>query len=96
MCKVAAYRPNFANLCLINIARLYIGGWGMPNSEQCEQKAAECLRLARVMTDNTNKALLHQMALAWIERANQIRAKSDHLSQLRPEVPATIRGGPGR
>ena len=45
---------------------------------ECEQKAVECLRLARVMSDNTNKALLHQMALAWIERANQIRARSKH------------------
>ena len=44
----------------------------MPISEY-EQKAVECLRLARVMSDNTNKALLHQMALAWIERANQIK-----------------------
>jgi hypothetical protein len=42
-------------------------------SEQCEQKAVECLRLAQVMLDSTNKALLHQMALAWIKRANQIK-----------------------
>ena len=34
-----------------------------------EQKAVDCLRLARVMRDNTTKALFHQMALAWIERA---------------------------
>jgi hypothetical protein len=44
---------------------------------ECEQKAVECLRLARVMSDNTNKALLHQMALAWIERANQIKTRGD-------------------
>jgi hypothetical protein len=31
-------------------------GRGMPISEY-EQKAVECLRLARVMSDNTNKAL---------------------------------------
>jgi hypothetical protein len=47
----------------------------MPISEY-EQRAVECLRLARVMSDNTNKALLHQMALAWIERANQIKTRS--------------------
>jgi hypothetical protein len=41
-----------------------------------EQKAVDCLRLARVMRDNTNKALFRQMALAWIERANQL--KTDH------------------
>jgi hypothetical protein len=47
-------------------------------SEEYEQKAVECLRLARVMSDNTNKALFRQMALAWMERANQIKRKSDH------------------
>jgi hypothetical protein len=62
--------------------------------EQCEQKAAECLRLARVMMDSTNKALLHQMALAWIERANQIRAKATTLSQLRPNARHDPRGRP--
>jgi hypothetical protein len=51
-------------------------GRGM--SEEYEQKAVECLRLARVMRDNTNKALLRQMALAWIERANQIKRKGNH------------------
>jgi hypothetical protein len=77
MCKASfGVPPKFCqNLCHINIGGLYIAGWGMP--EQCEQKAADCLRAARVMSDNTNKALLHQMALAWIERANQIRAKSE-------------------
>jgi hypothetical protein len=45
----------------------------MPTAKECEQKAAECLRLAQAMSDNTNKALFHQMALAWIERANQLK-----------------------
>jgi hypothetical protein len=53
----------------------------MPISEY-EQKAVECLRLARVMSDNTNKALLHQMALAWIERANQIKTR--HSESVEP------------
>jgi hypothetical protein len=43
-----------------------------------EQKAVECLCLALVMSDNTNRALLHHMALAWIERANQTKTKSNH------------------
>ena len=43
-----------------------------------EQKALECLRLARVMSDNTNKALLRQMALARIEREKQIKEKRNH------------------
>ena len=55
----------------------------MPTSGEYEQKAAECLRLARVMSDNTNKALLHQMALAWIERANQIGPTRSLSPQLR-------------
>jgi hypothetical protein len=45
----------------------------MPTPEECEQKAAECLRLARVMSDLSHKALLLQMALAWTERANQVK-----------------------
>ena len=48
-----------------------------------EQKAVECLRLARVMSDNTNKALLRQMALAWIERANQIKTKKKSFRKRR-------------
>jgi hypothetical protein len=51
----------------------------MPISHlEYEQKAVECLRLARVMSDSTNRALLHHMALAWIERANQTKTKSNH------------------
>jgi hypothetical protein len=55
----------------------------MPISDY-EQKAVECLRLARVMRDNTNKALFHQMALAWIERANQIKTRSVHSESADP------------
>jgi CTP synthase (UTP-ammonia lyase) len=47
-------------------------------SEERERKAVECLRLAQVMSDKTNTAFLHQMALAWIERANQIKTKRNH------------------
>ena len=52
---------------------------------ECERKAVECLRLARVMSDDTNKALLHQMALAWIERANQKIKQSDHSESADPK-----------
>jgi hypothetical protein len=46
----------------------------MPISHlEYEQKAVECLRRARVMSDNTHRALLHQMALAWIERLDRLR-----------------------
>ena len=53
------------------------GGRGMPTSEEYERKAAECLRMARTMDDGTSKALLLQMALAWIELANQTKIRGD-------------------
>jgi hypothetical protein len=52
----------------------------MLTSEECEQKAAECLRLARVMNDVTHQALLLKMALAWIERANQMKTRGDEVT----------------
>ena len=60
------------------VAGLYIGGAGQPISQERERKAVECLRLAQVMSDKTNTAFLHQIALAWIERANQIKTKRNH------------------
>jgi hypothetical protein len=63
---------------------VYCGGGAVPITHEYEQKAAECLRLARVMNDNTNKALLHQMALAWIERANQIKTKNNKSDNADP------------
>src|SRR5262245_39812062 len=59
----------------------------MPTSEECEQKAAECLRLARVMSDLTRKALLLQMALAWTERANQVK-NAERLTHVDAAHPA--------
>jgi len=40
-------------------------------SQECQQKAAECLRLMRTVADPTNKALLLEMAEAWIKLAEQ-------------------------
>jgi len=40
-------------------------------SQECKQRAAECLRLVRTSLDSTNKALLLEMAQAWIRLAEQ-------------------------
>jgi len=40
-------------------------------SQECQQRAAECLRLGRIALDATNKALLLEMAQAWIRIAEQ-------------------------
>jgi len=45
--------------------------------QECQQKAAECLRLVRTALDSTNKALLLEMAQAWIRLAEQQRAKGE-------------------
>jgi hypothetical protein len=39
--------------------------------QACQQRAAECLRLVRTMADSTNKALLFEMAEAWLKLAEQ-------------------------
>jgi hypothetical protein len=44
---------------------------------ECQEKAAECLRLVRTSNDATNKALLLEMAHAWIKLAEQQNAKRD-------------------
>jgi hypothetical protein len=44
-------------------------------SQECQQRAAECLRLVRTSLDTTNKALLLEMAQAWIKLAEQQYAK---------------------
>ena len=57
-------------------------------SQERERKAVECLRLAQVMSDKTNTAFLHQIALAWIERANQI--KTGVRLEWRDRIPAVV------
>jgi hypothetical protein len=44
-------------------------------SQECQQKAAECLRLVQTSLDSTNKAILLEMAEAWITRAEQQKAE---------------------
>jgi hypothetical protein len=40
---------------------VYCGVRGQPISQERERRAVECLRLAQVMSDKTNKAPLHQI-----------------------------------
>jgi hypothetical protein len=52
-------------------------GGTMPSKfEEYQQRAAECLRLAQAITDPKNKALLLDMAQAWIRLAEQAKAKA--------------------
>ena len=50
-------------------------------SQECQQKAAECLRLVRTVFDPTTKAILLEMAEAWISRAEQQKRKSVGVGQ---------------
>jgi hypothetical protein len=43
--------------------------------QECQQKAAECLRLMQTLLNSRNKAILLEMAEAWISRAEQQKAE---------------------
>jgi hypothetical protein len=45
----------------------------MRKSEEHQERAAQCLRLAQSMSDPTNKALLLEMAQTWVKLAEQAR-----------------------
>ena len=45
--------------------------------QECQEKAAECLRLVGTSLDPTNKTLLLEMAQAWIRLAEQQKAKGE-------------------
>ena len=47
-------------------------------SQECQQKAAECLRLMQTLLNSTNKAILLEMAEAWISHAEQQKAKANN------------------
>jgi len=46
-------------------------------SQEYQQRAAECLRLVRISLDSTNKALLLEMAQAWIRLAEREKAEGE-------------------
>jgi hypothetical protein len=47
----------------------------MSPTKEYQQRAAECLRQAQSALDPTNKAILFEMAQAWIRLADQLKAK---------------------
>jgi hypothetical protein len=51
--------------------RMFFADSHQSTSQECQQKAAECLRLVRTSLDSTNKAILLEMAEAWISFAEQ-------------------------
>jgi hypothetical protein len=46
--------------------------------EDHQRRATKCLLLAKETTDETNKALLLEMAQTWIDLAEQEKAKSSN------------------
>jgi hypothetical protein len=47
----------------------------VPKAEEYQQRAADLLRVAQETTDLTSKALLLEMAQAWINLAERTRLK---------------------
>jgi hypothetical protein len=54
---------------------------GRSTSREHEQKAAECLRLAEIVRDTTNKALMLHMAQSWIKLAEQIKGDQSEIAK---------------
>jgi hypothetical protein len=52
-----------------------------PIAREYEQKAAECLRLAEIVRDTTNKALMLHMAESWIKLAEQIKGDQSEIAK---------------
>jgi hypothetical protein len=48
-------------------------GAGLPKSEEYQQRAKDLLRIAQETDDPTNKALLLEMAQAWVKLAECVR-----------------------
>jgi hypothetical protein len=58
-----------------DMPRMFFAESHTSTSQECQQKAAECLRLVQTSLDSTNKAILLEMAEAWITRAEQQKAE---------------------
>jgi hypothetical protein len=74
MLKTAFSEPNMP---APDTPRAFFAESHASTSQECQQKAAECLRLVRTALDSTNKALLLEMAQAWIRLAEQQKAKGE-------------------
>jgi len=58
-----------------DVPRMFFAESHAATSQECQQKAAECLRLVQTSLDSTNKAILLKMAGAWISFAEQQKAE---------------------
>ena len=65
------------NMAASDIPRAFLAEPPASTSQECQQRAAECLRLVRTSLDSTNKALLLEMAQAWIRLAEQQKAQDE-------------------
>ena len=57
----------------------------MRTYEEYQQKAAECLEQAHAAADPTNKALLLEMAQAWIRLADETKTKRSTSTSRPPQ-----------
>ncbi len=57
------------------MSRMFFAESHASTSQECKQKAAECLRLAQTLRDSKNKAILLEMAEAWVSFAEQQKAE---------------------
>jgi hypothetical protein len=63
------------NIMSTNMSRMFFAESHASTSEECQQKAADCLRLLRTLRDSTNKAILLEMAEAWISFAEAAKGE---------------------
>jgi hypothetical protein len=63
------------NIMSTNMSRVFFAESHASTSEECQQKAADCLRLLRTLRDSTNKAILLEMAEAWISFAEAAKGE---------------------
>ena len=61
-----------------DMPRMFFAEWHASTSQECQRKAAECLRLMQTSLDSANKAMLLEMAEAWISFAEQQNVKGGH------------------
>jgi hypothetical protein len=54
-----------------DMPRMFFAESHASTSQECQRKAVECLRLVQTLLDSTNKAILLEMADAWISFAEQ-------------------------
>jgi hypothetical protein len=59
------------SIAVPDMPRMFFAESDASTSQECQQKAAECLRLVQTSLDPTNKAILLEMAEAWISFAER-------------------------